>query len=274
MDPAAILAYLAFGLFGGIIGGLLGVGGSIGFIPVATVFLAPDKQQLQGAAMIANLLVALTAYRRYRRADALEWRTAARVVPAALVAVLGGVAASVWLDAQGFRVAFAAFLALVGIREFRLLVLRRPDHPHGEVRELSLPHATAIGAVMGSLSGLLGIGGGVIGVPLFRTWARLPVKRAVVASVCTMLPLCLVGAATKAATLWNTPLEGSGTALGPTLAIAACLAPTAMVGSWLGASANLRLAGGWVRLVLAAYLPVAAVAMAWPVVAGWIAAHR
>lgn len=274
MDPAPALAYLAFGLFGGIIGGLLGVGGSIGFIPVATVFLAPDKQQLQGAAMIANLLVALTAYRRYRRADALEWQTAARIVPVALLSVLAGVAASMYVDAQAFRVAFAAFLALVGVREFRLLILRRPDHRPDEVRELTRPRAAAIGAVMGSLSGLLGIGGGVVGVPLLRTWAKLPVKRAVVASVCTMLPLCLVGATTKAVTLWNTPLEGGGSALAPTLAIAACLGPTAMIGSWLGASANLRLAGGWVRFVLAAYLPVAAVAMAWPVVSGWIAGHR
>ena len=63
MDAATIAEYLAFGLFGGVIGGLLGVGGSIGFIPLATIFLAPDKQQLQGAAMVANFVVALTAWR-------------------------------------------------------------------------------------------------------------------------------------------------------------------------------------------------------------------
>ena len=60
MDPQTIAEYLAFGLFGGVIGGLLGVGGSIGIIPLATIFISPDKQQLQGAAMITNLVVVLT----------------------------------------------------------------------------------------------------------------------------------------------------------------------------------------------------------------------
>ena len=64
MEVADVAQYLAFGFVGGVIGGLLGVGGSIGFIPLATIFLAPDKQQLQGAAMITNFVVAFTAYRR------------------------------------------------------------------------------------------------------------------------------------------------------------------------------------------------------------------
>jgi len=52
--------------------------------------------------------------------------------------------------------------------------------------------------------------------------------------------------------------------------VAACLAPTAIVGSWLGASINLRVTSRAVRWVLAAYLPVAGAWMAWPIVASWI----
>lgn len=273
MDAATIAEYLAFGLFGGVIGGLLGVGGSIGFIPLATIFLAPDKQQLQGAAMVANFVVALTAWRRYRRAGTVDWALARRIVPAALVAVLAGVATSLFVEAPAFRVLFAAFLFAIAAREFVLLARGAPDG-NGSERDLRAPLPAVVGTVMGYLSGLLGIGGGVVGIPLMRAWGKLEMKRAVVTSVCTMVPLTAMGAATKAITLARTPLDGGGNALVPALAIAACLVPTAVAGSWLGATINLRITGRAVRWALTTYLPIAAGWMAWPVLQQWLAGPK
>jgi uncharacterized membrane protein YfcA len=256
-----------------VIGGLLGVGGSIGFIPLATIFLAPDKQQLQGAAMVANFVVALTAWRRYRRAGTVDWALARRIVPAALVAVLAGVATSLFVEAPAFRVLFAAFLFAIAAREFVLLARGAPDG-NGSERDLRAPLPAVVGTVMGYLSGLLGIGGGVVGIPLMRAWGKLEMKRAVVTSVCTMVPLTAMGATTKAITLARTPLDGGGNALVPALAIAACLVPTAVAGSWLGATINLRITGRAVRWALTTYLPIAAGWMAWPVLQQWLAGPK
>jgi uncharacterized membrane protein YfcA len=296
VDPQIVVEYMAFGLFGGMIGGLLGIGGSVGIIPLATIFITPDKQQLQCAAMLCNVAVASTAYRRYRKAGKIEWTFARRIVPAAIIAVLAGVAASTVIDASSFRVMFAAFLMVVAVREFRLLAIGS-EHAPDDARELSPARGAGIGAIMGFLSGLLGIGGGVVGVPLMRAWARISMKRAVVTSVCTMVPLAMVGATVKSITLWNTPVDANGAtmstlaagsavattstaassatipsnALIPALWIAACLIPTAMVGSWIGATINVHVTGKAVRWVLATYLPLAAVWMAWPVVSQWMA---
>ena len=296
MDPQIVVEYMAFGLFGGMIGGLLGIGGSVGIIPLATIFISPDKQQLQCAAMLCNVAVASTAYRRYLMAGKIEWTFARRIVPAAIIAVLAGVAASTVIDASSFRVMFAAFLLVVAVREFRLLAIGS-EHAPDDARELSPARGAGIGAIMGFLSGLLGIGGGVVGVPLMRAWARIPMKRAVVTSVCTMVPLAMVGATMKSITLWNTPVDANGAtmstlaagsaaattstaassatipsnALIPALWIAACLIPTAMVGSWIGATINVHVTGKAVRWVLATYLPLAAAWMAWPVVSQWMA---
>ena len=298
MDPQIIVEYMAFGLFGGMIGGLLGIGGSVGIIPLATIFISPDKQQLQCAAMLCNVAVASTAYRRYLMAGKIEWTFARRIVPAAIIFVLAGVAASTVIDASSFRVMFAAFLMVVAVREFRLLAIGS-EHAPDDARELSPARGAGIGAIMGFLSGLLGIGGGVVGVPLMRAWARIPMKRAVVTSVCTMVPLAMVGATMKSITLWNTPVDANGAtmttlaagsaaaattsnaassatipsnALIPALWIAACLIPTAMVGSWIGATINVHVTGKAVRWVLATYLPLAAAWMAWPVIVQWLSA--
>ena len=298
MDPQIVVEYMAFGLFGGMIGGLLGIGGSVGIIPLATIFISPDKQQLQCAAMLCNVAVASTAYRRYLMAGKIEWTFARRIVPAAIIAVLAGVAASTVIDASSFRVMFAAFLLVVAVREFRLLAIGS-EHAPDDARELSPARGAGIGAIMGFLSGLLGIGGGVVGVPLMRAWARIPMKRAVVTSVCTMVPLAMVGATMKSITLWNTPVDANGAtmstlaagsaaaattstaassatipsnALIPALLIAACLIPTAMVGSWIGATINVHVTGKAVRWVLATYLPLAAAWMAWPVIVQWLSA--
>ena len=102
----------------------------------------------------------------------------------------------------------------------------------------------------------------------------------------------------KSITLWNTPVDANGAtmstlaagsaaattstaassvtipsnALIPALWIAACLIPTAMVGSWIGATINVHVTGQAVRWVLATYLPLAAAWMAWPVIVQWLSA--
>ena len=144
MDPQIVVEYMAFGLFGGMIGGLLGIGGSVGIIPLATIFISPDKQQLQCAAMLCNVAVASTAYRRYLMAGKIEWTFARRIVPAAIIAVLAGVAASTVIDASSFRVMFAAFLMVVAVREFRLLAIGS-EHSPDDARELSPARGAGIG---------------------------------------------------------------------------------------------------------------------------------
>ncbi len=276
MEPLAALTYLALGLVGGVIGGMLGVGGAIGIIPLATVLLAPEKDQLQAAAMVSNLAVAAAAYRRYRRAGQTDWTVARRMVPGTLGAVLVGVGASTWIDGDAFRLLFAAFLVVVSLRETAQLLREghRSADPAkaaatGSIRDASADVRPAvagiIGTAMGALSGLLGVGGGVVAVPMLRGIAGMPVRAAVTTSVCVMLPLAAVGASLKMSTL---AIEGTA---GPATWIAACLVPGAALGSTLGASLHLKVTARSVRWVLVAWLPVAAAWMSWPVASTWLA---
>lgn len=273
VEPLHALAYLAFGLFGGVIGGLLGVGGAIGIIPLATLVLDPPKDLLQAAVMVSNTAVAFTAYRRYRRAGRIDWSAARHIAPAALVTVGGGVALSLVVDSGGFRVLFAMTLAALALREAAQLVRGTGAGRDGAIK-VGWGKGTVIGTAMGTLSGLLGVGGGVVGIPLMRTWLHMPMKPAVLTSVCIMVPLTALGACIKCATLVGASAPDGTSALASALTISACLLPSAVLGGWLGASLNLRITGNAVRWVLVAWLPAAAAWMAWPVVAGWLAAPR
>lgn len=273
VQPSHAVAYLAFGLFGGVIGGLLGVGGAIGIVPLAAIFLDPPKDLLQGAVMVSNAAVAITAYRRYLRAGTVDWSSARRIVPAALLTVGIGVALSLAVDSRGFRVLFALTLVGIGVREALQLVRGTGAGTEG-AGPIGPARGAVVGAAMGAISGLLGIGGGVVGVPIMRAWTQMPIKRAVVTSVCTMVPLTLLGASIKGATLARDTMPDGTNALAGALMIAACLLPSAVAGSWLGASLNLRITGNAVRWVLVAWLPASAAWMAWPAVSGWLSQPR
>ena len=58
----------------------------------------------------------------------------------------------------------------------------------GSIREL-----VAIGLLGGVLSGLLGVGGGIVMVPLLVLWARYGQREAHAASLGAIIPICIAG---------------------------------------------------------------------------------
>ncbi len=58
------------------------------------------------------------------------------------------------------------------------------------------PKLVAIGAGGGLLSGLLGVGGGIVMVPLLVLWARYPQREAHALSLGAIIPISIAGIAT------------------------------------------------------------------------------
>ena len=183
------------GLVAGTLGGMLGVGGSVVMIPGLVWVLGrptgAEQHVYQAAAMVANVAVAVPAALRHRRAGAMVPDVLRWMLPAAVGCVLLGVWLSnlpvfagreggVWLG----RV-LAVFLGYVIYINLRKLLAKpatravsTPPAVTGE-REakpdrdpLALPPrraaagGLAVGTIMGTTAGLLGIGGGALAVPL------------------------------------------------------------------------------------------------------------
>jgi len=108
----------------------------------------------------------------------------------------------------------------------------------------------AIGIAGGILSGLLGIGGGVIMIPLLVYWARYSQRDAHAASLGAIIPISLVGVATY------------GVAGKVRLGEAAALAVGSLVGARIGAGLLARLDERALKLFFGLFLVAVAVLMA------------
>ncbi len=268
MEWQFILLTSAIGFFAGVFGGLLGIGGSIIMIPLLTLVHGPNQQLYQAAAMIVNVPVAASATIKHAIKRVIKASVVKALLPTALVGIVLGVTLSNMISTEWLQIVFAVFLGYIGISElFRILSKREviendaSTSPETNPPRLRIP---LIGGFNGIIAGLLGIGGGVILIPLLRRFCKLDMKTAIAASSMTMLITATVGATYKNLALPElrapdgTPLE-----IGQSLIIAGAMVPTAFIGSYIGAGLTHRLPIQSIKLVFAILVLFAAIRMGW-----------
>ncbi|MEM6334450.1 MAG: sulfite exporter TauE/SafE family protein [Planctomycetota bacterium] len=267
---ATVLMVAGIGLAAGVLGGLLGVGGSTVMIPALVVLFGQDRAAgmnqhvYQAAAMAVNVAVAVPAAWRHRRAGAMRADVLRWLLPGALACIFVGVALSnlvadpVWLGR--LLAAFLVYVIYVNVRK----LLAKPSMGTGEAAEKTAlsggarARAAGIGGAMGTVAGLLGIGGGALAVPMQQVWLGLPLRACIANSSAVICVTAGLGAVAKLSTL------PEGQSAGVALGIAAVLAPTAIVGGLIGATLTHRLPLGVVRGVFVALM----VAAAWKLATG------
>lgn len=274
MPLLEIVAFGGIGLAAGLIGGLLGIGGSTVFIPAATLLIGPDQQVYQAAAMVLNVFVAGTATLTHHRAGAIDRSLVLRLLPAAIVMVLLGVLVSNHLDAEMLAGFFGGFLILMsGLEAYRLWRSRTDprDGPSTAEHDGTAEEAparpsratlTSVGGIMGFLGGLLGIGGGLVAVPGLRFLARVPLRTAIVTSAAVTFPMAVIGASYKNLSLSAlVDTEGRALSASESMIIAAAIVPTAVLGSWLGARLVRRLPITTIRIAFILLMGFAGIRM-------------
>lgn len=282
----------ALGLVAGTLGGMLGVGGSVVMIPGLVFILGRptgvEQHLYQASAMIANVAVAVPAALRHRKAGAMTPRALRWMLPGALVCVVLGVTLSnlpvfagkdggVWLGRL-----LAVFLVYVIYANVRKLIppgggrfsgpshlqKTHPDHEPDDGSRATPGRGLAVGSIMGTIAGLLGIGGGAVAVPLQQTLMRLPLRKCIANSSAVICVSAAVGAIYKNATLGQHAMPPQFLHVDPYtwadgLTLGLILAPTAWVGGRLGAALTHRLPlrtirAAFIALMLAACWKMAA----------------
>ncbi len=256
------LLLMLIGLAAGVLGGLLGIGGSLIMIPGMAELLPPNQHLFQATAMIVNVFVAVPAVYHHRKAGAIDRRTVWRLLPLAALSVVGGVLLSELPLFAGageayLRFMFGLFLLFVTASELYRIARKRAANGALESSEslnenaererpVGWASAAAVAIPTGLIAGLLGVGGGVLAVPLQRRFLGIPIRIAIANSATIIIATGLLGAALKNyAYLVDTDYSLDS------FRLAAILIPTAVIGSLIGSQLTHRLP---VRIVKTAFL--------------------
>ena len=243
------IGYLLTGLVAGFFGGLLGVGGGFLKVPILCLVFGMHMHAARAISLISNVFIAAAAAHRYHGKKMIVYPVVWRVMGWAMAAALLGVALGDSLDERLIKRIFAVFILWVFVDILR--PKRGDDAKIGRERPGVLREA-CVGGPMGFLAGLLGIGGGVMAVPLGRRVLGLPVKNAIACSVALIIPSSFVAAALCV----RNGVQLGRFELALPFAVNLWLVPGAIVGARLGAGVALRVKSRYLRYVFAALQPV------------------
>lgn len=273
---------ILIGVVVGLVLGLTGAGGSIFAVPLLMAGLGWPMTQ---AATVSLLAVAVAA----AVGSGMAWRHAyVRYRAASLMALVGvlvapaGISVADRLQPSILMMIFAAVLAVVAVRMFRLALTSKADAAvvraivagdgqpsDGKIckvnpatgriiwTRLAVVTMALIGATTGFLSGLLGVGGGFVIVPALRATTPLSMHSAVATSLMAI-------ALTSLGTVVSGLLQGRAVPL----AVALPFVAGSVIGMVLGRRLAPRIAGphlqqGFAVMAMVVSLVMTAHALAW-----------
>ncbi|HEX9969275.1 MAG TPA: sulfite exporter TauE/SafE family protein, partial [Acidimicrobiales bacterium] len=216
-----------------------------------------------GTTLPSILPSAATGTARYTRERIIRWDVVRWTAPAGIVAAVGGSALSKVVPGEGHLLMILTAV-LLGFTSWRMGRTARPARPPVAAAETDAVAApdepappdrrhdrpavlVAIGAGAGLLSGLLGVGGGVVLVPGFTEVARIPLKAAIATSLACVGLFAVPGTITHALIGdidWRT---------------AALLSVGVVPGARLGAVLAIKATDARLRLTVASFLGLTAV---------------
>lgn len=248
---------LLTGVVSGIIAGLLGVGGGIVIVPVleaVLAFLGVDVAVRMHIAVATSLAViiptSLSSARAHGRRDSIDYAIVRSWAPFIFLGVISGVVISAYVSGRFLAGVFAAVAFLLSINMIAHFTERRlgEDLPKTPFF-LSLPFS------IGSISTLMGIGGGSMTVPALTVFGK-PIHLAVGTSALLGLVIAVPSAAGYIVTGWGNPSLPDGSIGYINLYGFALITPMSVFCAPLGAriahAMSQRLLGGFFGLFLLA----------------------
>lgn len=188
-----LLIYFSVGICAGIIAGLLGAGGGAVIVPpLVWIFHLHhfDSGIIMhlaiGTAMATIVVTALSSIRAHHRRYAVLWPVVGRLTPGIVIGALLGASLADALASDSLQLVFAVFMLILAAQ----IGFGLKPAPHRDLP--SMPGMLAAGAVIGSVSTIVGIGGAALTVP-FLVWCNTPVRKAVGTSAACGLPIALAG---------------------------------------------------------------------------------
>jgi uncharacterized membrane protein YfcA len=240
----------------GAVAAMAGVGGGAFIVPLLTLAFAFPPDHAIGTSLTVIIFTAVAATLGYSRQHRIYYKTGLLLAVLTVPGAVLGAYLTVILPASLLGLIFGVFLVLVAVQMIAGggLGKRGAGGSMSSEAELFASRKRLAGGVLlaffaGLASGLLGIGGGALIVPIMALVLLMPIHVAVATSMFTMILTSLSGVAQHYA-LGNVNLE-----------FALLIAVGSVLGAQVGAYASKRVSGVNLRRIFAVVLLIVSVQM-------------
>lgn len=203
MELLDLALYLFVGSLAGVLAGLLGVGGGVVIVPVLLwVFRSHgfDESIVVHLAIGTSLATIVATYvssvRAHHRRGAILWRLVKMLVPGIVLGAWLGAAFAGQMSTAVLQRVFGGFVIFAALQTWFSLM------PKDHHRAIGMAGMVGAGGVIGAISAVVGIGGGLLMVP-FLNWSGINMRNAVATSTACGFPIAVSGAVGFVAAGWH-----------------------------------------------------------------------
>jgi hypothetical protein len=248
---------IVFGFFIGIIASMTGIGGGIFIVPILTVLYGFVVNSATGTSLTSIIFTAIASTLNYAKQKRIYYLTGlVLIITTAPGAYMGAWLATI-MEERLLGLVFGVFLILVAIRMIVSTLRKRGQEKtltvKSEMEMLRSGKTVVVGAGLsffgGVASGLLGIGGGTLVVPILMVAMSMPIHYATATSMFAMIFTSLSGVAkyTQAGLI--------------DFQVALLLAAGTVFGAQVGAYTSKKISGRNLGLVFGVVLAIAGLKM-------------
>lgn len=177
------------GLAAGLLGGMFGVGGGIIIVPGLVSFAGMDRRLAHGTSLAAALPIATASLITYASHGNVDWIVGFFL---AVGGITGAIVGTTLLHIIPKNVLVVTFSITV-LATAAQLVIGTDSTGRGALDALDVVMLLVFGFLTGTLAGLLGIGGGVIMVPIMVVLLGMAPVDAKGTSVAVIVPTAIMG---------------------------------------------------------------------------------
>lgn len=181
MDLLQLVVLFLGGCAAGFLAGFFGVGGGIVLVPLLLAFYQSinvsslvSTHLAFGTSLFIIVFTSMASAHEYQKNGHVVWRAVVIIGLASVVGALGGAVLASELQGKTLQRIFGGVVLISALR-----LLSETRKPKGEQRpRLGIVRLSLTGLLVGVISPLAGVGGGVFSIPIMYSLLQFPLKRA------------------------------------------------------------------------------------------------
>ncbi len=170
------LLTMASGVLIGVVSALAGIGGGTLMVPFMTLILGINAKVAVASSLMTVIITSSSAAYVYLKDNMVNMKVALSLTPATCLGAVIGSHITISLPQEDVKKLLGYGLIIISL----MMIFGKTREASGRVKKIK--EGSSASFIAGLMSGMLGIGGGVLKVPIMNLVMDLPIKEAVATS--------------------------------------------------------------------------------------------